>query len=111
VKLDKSNKEQYKLYVQSVLDANLDALPFDENAAHQKFMGSTSFSGMSKMIGQKWKSADSLTHVTFKELAKKNRDRYKKVRQCKWIYLVSLERGSIVSYLMCVLSFAPTEVV
>lgn len=70
----------YKSYVKVVLDTDVEDLPVEIDGARQKFFGSDSFAGMSKKVSQKWKEANELTRSVFKELAKEDRERYKRVR-------------------------------
>ena len=69
----------YKSYVQTVLNANTDDLPIEDNGVHQRYIGSESFVGMSKTVSKKWREADVLTRSVFRELAKEDGERYKKV--------------------------------
>ncbi len=70
----------YKSYVKVVLDTDVEDLPVEIDGAREKFFGSDSFAGMSKKVSQKWKEANELTRSVFKELAKEDRERYKRVR-------------------------------
>ncbi|KAL3804676.1 hypothetical protein HJC23_008491 [Cyclotella cryptica] len=76
---DKTNREQYKDFVQSVLDVDLNDSSLNSNTAQQKFIGNESFAGMSKDVSKKWKEVDPLTRSIFKELAAEDSKRYKKV--------------------------------
>ncbi|KAL3789552.1 hypothetical protein HJC23_001360 [Cyclotella cryptica] len=78
IQTDKTQKDLYKSYVKMVLNTEVDDLPVEKDAAHQKFFGSDSFAGMSKKVSQKWKEADALTRSVFKEIAKEDRERYKR---------------------------------
>jgi hypothetical protein len=71
------SKEEYKSYVMTILNA--DSIRIDD-ASEQRYGGSDSFGGMSKDIGRQWKQADALTKTVFKELAKENMERHKKVQ-------------------------------
>ena len=71
----------FKSYVKMVIDTDVEDLPVDIDGARQKFFGSESFAAMSKKVSQKWKEADALTRSVFKELAKEDRERYKRVRR------------------------------
>eukprot|EP00804_Cyclotella_cryptica_P017814 CCRYP_001225-RA/>CCRYP_001225-RA protein AED:0.04 eAED:0.04 QI:328/1/1/1/1/1/2/1237/311 len=75
---DKTNREQYKDFVQSVLDVDLNDSSLNSNTAQQKFIGNESFAGMSKDVSKKWKEVDPLTRSIFKELAAEDSKRYKK---------------------------------
>lgn len=70
------SKESYKNHIETVLNADLDDII--TNVGH-KYCGSNSFAGMSKTVGTRWKHADALTRSVFKDLAKEDMKRYKKV--------------------------------
>eukprot|EP00804_Cyclotella_cryptica_P000801 CCRYP_001051-RA/>CCRYP_001051-RA protein AED:0.03 eAED:0.03 QI:142/1/1/1/1/1/2/188/251 len=78
ITLDKTHIELYKSYVKMVIDSDLNDLPFAKKAVGQNFLGNDSFVGMSKKVSQKWKEAGELTRSIFKELAKEDRERYKR---------------------------------
>lgn len=82
---DKTNKEVYKNFVQTVLDADLNDGSFDGDAVQQRYFGNDSFSGMSKQISKKWREVDELTRSIFKELAAEDSERYKKVSSFRLI--------------------------
>eukprot|EP00804_Cyclotella_cryptica_P017828 CCRYP_001226-RA/>CCRYP_001226-RA protein AED:0.24 eAED:0.24 QI:74/1/1/1/1/1/2/87/281 len=75
---DKTNREQYKDFVQTVLDVDLNDSSLNNNRAQRKFIGNESFAGMSKDVSKKWKEVDPLTRSIFKELAAEDSERYKK---------------------------------
>ena len=81
--VDQANKEQFKAHVKRVLEANQDEISVDETAGRPKYLGSDSFTGMSKKLGQEWKEADALTQSVFKDLAKEENDRVKIVSRIK----------------------------
>ncbi|KAL3783654.1 hypothetical protein HJC23_004829 [Cyclotella cryptica] len=73
------DRELYKRYVQTVLNANTDDLAIEENGGQQRYIGNVSFVVMSKKVSKKWREVDELTRSVFKELAKEDGERYKKV--------------------------------
>eukprot|EP00804_Cyclotella_cryptica_P011480 CCRYP_017055-RC/>CCRYP_017055-RC protein AED:0.08 eAED:0.08 QI:315/1/1/1/0.25/0/5/745/242 len=72
------DRELYKRYVQTVLNANTDDLAIEENGGQQRYIGNVSFVVMSKKVSKKWREVDELTRSVFKELAKEDGERYKK---------------------------------
>lgn len=76
---DEKDRKLYKSYVQTVLNANTDDLPIEDNGVQQRYIGNESFVVMSKKVSKKWREADVLTRSVFKELAKEDGERYKKV--------------------------------
>ena len=75
-------REQYKTYVKMVLNSVEDSdssVGGGNEASQPKFFGHHSFSGMSKKVGKQWKQADALTRSVFKDLAKEEMQRFRKV--------------------------------
>ena len=83
INMDTTHGDWYKSYVKMVLDADVDDQRLEIDGVRQKFFGSDSFAGMSKKVSQKWEEADALTRSVFKEIAKEDKERYKRVRR-KW---------------------------
>lgn len=75
------NREVYKRYVQTVLNANLNEKPLNKNSVHPKFIGNESFVGMSQEVSKKWRQLNTLTRSIFTDLANEDKERYKKVSQ------------------------------
>lgn len=66
-----SNKELYKHFVERILDMKPEDIP--------PYANRNSFVGKSQSVVEKWREADELTRSVFKEIAKRNRENYKKV--------------------------------
>jgi hypothetical protein len=76
VKCD-GNRDLYLNYVEAILHTNIDEIP---RGKKNKFMGSNDFTSMSKMLGEDWRNTDKMTKSMFAELARKDSERYKKVK-------------------------------
>ena len=76
-------KEQYREYVKTVLEANEgsdSSVDSGNGVIQSKFFGmDNSFSGMSKKVGKQWKQADAVIRSVFRDLAKEENERAKKV--------------------------------
>lgn len=76
------NKERHKEHIRMVLNANMEpdsTITEKDFASQAKFLRCSSFSGMSKNVAKRWKSADPLVRSAFKDLAKEEMQRHKKV--------------------------------
>ena len=73
-----SNRNALKDFIRTVLNFDPKVMSVTDDSETRKYMGTKSFTGMSKKVGEEWKKVDELTRSVFKELAEEESERYKK---------------------------------
>lgn len=73
-----SNRNALKDFIRTVLKFDPEVISVTDDSETRKYMGTKSFTGMSKKVGEEWKKVDELTRSVFKELAEEESERYKK---------------------------------